>query len=99
MPGFEWDPNKDRQNLAKHGIDFSMAASIWQGPVLEAVDVRRDYGETRYRAWGEAEGRLLAIAYTWRGNNRRLITARRANQREKRTFEAQIRIRSGEDKD
>jgi uncharacterized DUF497 family protein len=45
---FEWDETKRRQNLARRGVDFRDAALIFEGPVLEAIDRRRNYGETRY---------------------------------------------------
>jgi hypothetical protein len=44
---FEWDDAKNEANLAKRGIDFDDAISIFDGRVLERVDTRRDYGETR----------------------------------------------------
>ena len=44
-PGFEWDVAKNAANVAKHGIDFDDAVRIFEGPVLEQIDNRRDYGE------------------------------------------------------
>ena len=44
---FEWDENKRQSNLSKHGIDFVDAAKIFNRPVLERVDNRYDYEETR----------------------------------------------------
>ncbi|WP_370655502.1 BrnT family toxin [Candidatus Binatus sp.] len=85
MP-FEWDEAKDRTNLAKHGIDFDEAIHIFDGPVLEIVDARRDYGETRILAIGLASGREISLVYTWRGPNRRIITARRAHAIERRAY-------------
>lgn len=45
--GLEWDAAKNAANVAKHGINFGDAARIFEGPVLEQIDIRRDYGEER----------------------------------------------------
>jgi uncharacterized protein (DUF4415 family) len=57
---FEWDAAKNAVNIAKHGIDFEDAIRIFEGPVLEKTDVRRDYGEARVIAFGTVEGQELA---------------------------------------
>jgi hypothetical protein len=72
--GVEWDENKNRLNIQKHGISFREAALIFQGPTLEKVDDRRDYGEERIIALGVANRRILSVVYTMRGNNRRIIS-------------------------
>jgi uncharacterized DUF497 family protein len=46
---FEWDPAKREANLRKHGIDFARAVRIFEAPVLERQDQRRDYGEPQDR--------------------------------------------------
>lgn len=89
MAEFEWDPNKEERNILDRGLDFRTASRIWEGPVLEKVDARHDYGETRIMAFGKVNGRLMAVLYTWRGGNRRIISARKANGREQRRFEAE----------
>jgi uncharacterized protein len=88
--GFEWDSKKETENIHKHGVDFATASRIWDEPILEREDERRDYGETRISAFGRVDGRLIAVLYTWRGANRRIISARKANRREQRRFEAEI---------
>ena len=65
--------------------------SIFDGATLEIVDDRFNYGETRIRCLGEIEGRAYVVAYTWRGVNRRIISARKANAREGRTYYARQR--------
>ena len=47
---FEWDAGKNAGNLAKHGIEFADASRLFEGPVLERLDDREDYGETRIAA-------------------------------------------------
>ena len=61
---FEWDEDKRQSNLRKHGIDFVRAAAIFNGPVLEKVDNRYNYGETRFVALGEVEGVVLFVVIT-----------------------------------
>ena len=64
---FEWDITKNTANIAKHGIDFRDAARIFEGPVLEQTDRRREYGEDRIAAIGETMGLELYVVYTMRG--------------------------------
>ncbi|HVC54987.1 MAG TPA: BrnT family toxin [Stellaceae bacterium] len=89
MAEFEWDPEKESRNIHKHGIDFATAKLIWDGSVFERID-NRQYGETRFQAFGVVENRILTVIFTWRGEARRIISARRANVREKRLFETEI---------
>ncbi len=84
--GYEWDEEKNRRNLVKHGISFVAASRIFHGPVVEKPDDRRDYGEQRVVAYGIADGRVLAVVYTPRGRNRRIISARRARSDEREAY-------------
>ena len=95
MAPFDWDPNKEEENVRKHGVDFTTASEIWDGSVFERVDDRRDYGEVRFVAFGEVEERILAVVFTWRGMTRRIISARKANPRERALFNEEARRRSG----
>jgi uncharacterized protein len=83
---FEWDEAKSEANVAKHGIDFDDAIGIFDGRILEWVDARRDYGETRIIAVGVLEGQELVLVYTMRGQVCRIISARRARRDERRTY-------------
>jgi uncharacterized DUF497 family protein len=94
MADFEWDPKKEAQNVAKHGIDFTTASLIWNDFASERPDSRRDYGEPRFIAFGVAESRILAVVYTWRRGARRIISARSAHSRERRFYEEEITRRS-----
>jgi uncharacterized protein len=85
---FEWDEAKCENNLDKHGVDFRRAVQVFRGPVVEQPDQRRSYGETRIRCVGEIDGRAYVVIYTWRGPNRRIISARKANEREIRAYRA-----------
>jgi uncharacterized protein len=85
---FEWDARKAAQNIAKHGVPFEYAVRVFLDELrLDAVDDRRDYGEERRLTLGKIEGRLYVVAYTPRGKVIRLISARKANERERRHYD------------
>ena len=85
---FEWDEAKRLSNLEDHGVDFKDAALIFEGIVLEAEDTRSDYGERRFRALGRVGEDCVMVAYTWRGEVRRIISAWRVDDDGKRRYEA-----------
>jgi len=58
---FEWDTAKNVANIAKHGIDFEIAIRIFEGPVLECRNERREYGGARITAFGVVGYRELAL--------------------------------------
>jgi uncharacterized DUF497 family protein len=97
MATIEYDPRKNRANLAKHGIDFETAARIWEGWVFERSDDRRDYREERIIALGAVEGRVVVAVYTWRGTRRRIISARKANGDERKIYATALTQSEGED--
>lgn len=84
---FEWDENKRSANIAKHGIDFIDAALMLADSPLMAEDARKDYGERRCHAVGEVNGFILHVTFTMRGQTFRIISARCANARERRSYE------------
>jgi uncharacterized protein len=71
---FKWD--EDKHHPSERGFGFDFAALVFDGPVIEETDNRRDYGEMRILAIGEAEGVVLAVIYTDREDVRRIISAR-----------------------
>lgn len=84
---YEWDEAKRLRNLAKHGIDFDAAAELeWDSVVLEP-DVRRDYGEVRLRALGLIGGRVHVLIFTMRRERTRVISLRKAKDREIEAYE------------
>lgn len=87
MDGFEWDEEKRRRNLADHSVDFADAALIFEGEVLETKDSRADYGEARYRALGRVDNDNFLVVYTWRGSNRRIISAWKVGEDGKRRYQ------------
>ena len=88
MRRFEWDEEKDRTNRRKHGIAFEDAIRIFDGPRLEDVDDRSDYGEMRMTSVGLMNAVVIvAVAHVDRGEVTRIITARRATRKERRLYE------------
>jgi uncharacterized DUF497 family protein len=89
---FEWDEAKGRANIAKHGVSFETACRIFEGPVLRAVDARRDYGEVRETSIGVVEATaVLTVVHTNRGGVTRIISARPAKRGERRRYEEALR--------
>ena len=92
---FEWDEDKRRQNLRKHGIDFIDAQAIWTDVVLEYSSDQMHHDEERYLAIGELHGQYIAVIYTWRGDTRRLISARKARHYEQKDYQNETGRRIG----
>lgn len=88
---FEWDAEKERINLKKHGVSFLTAAAIFDHATLQKVDDRQDYGEERLIALGQADLNVYRVAFTWRGENRiRIINAKRARKNEQEAYYREI---------
>ena len=85
---FERDERKRASNLEEHGVDFKDAALIFDGACLEAEDKRGGYGEPRFRALGRVGDDYVMIAFTWRGEVCRIISAWRVDDEGKRRYEA-----------
>jgi uncharacterized protein len=84
---FTWEPNKNRRNVRRHGLAFQDAMRIFEGPTVQRVDDRFDYGETRTYAIGVVNGLEITVIYTDRENGeRRLITAWRSEPHERRYY-------------
>jgi uncharacterized DUF497 family protein len=88
---FEWDARKARSNLAKHRVSFELAMTAFDDPFgLVAIDEPHcTPDETREWMIGESDGGLLVVVFTKRDQGKicRIISARRANRRERRRYE------------
>ena len=81
---FEWDDSKNTINQIKHGIRFEEAQLIFNGPVLTTTDTRHDYGELREISIGALDMEIvITIIHTDRDGRRRIISARKANRKER----------------
>lgn len=85
---FEWDESKSEACFRERGFDFAYAARAFFDPNrIVHADTRHSYGEERYRLMGKVERRLFVVVYTPRLDAMRIISARKANQREIRHYE------------
>jgi len=84
---FGWDRRKVEINLKKHAVDFADAVAVFSDD--SAITLQDDSnGEERFVSVGlDAVGRVLVVAFSWRGERIRLISARRATRRERRQYE------------
>ena len=82
----EYDPAKDAANVAKHGLSLADFEGFDTTPLV-TVDARYDYGETRYRAHGRIDGAGHYLVYTVTAETMRLISFRRAHEKEMRRNE------------
>ena len=82
----KWDNDKAAANLRKHGVDFADAATALSDEQALTMN-DDDPDEERFVTIGmDALGRLLVVAYTWRGEDVRLISARKATVQERRQY-------------
>jgi uncharacterized DUF497 family protein len=87
---FEWDEAKAASNLAKHGLSFEIAYGFdWESSPM-VLDLRFDYGEARYLAFGPAtDGKKYVVAFTFRGAACRIISVRPFGRKEHRIYGGQ----------
>ena len=87
--GFEWDEEKATANLAKHGVSFEEARTIFDDPLyVDFYDPNHSSEEHRYIIIGlSRHGRLLLVSYTERGEVTRLISAREVTRSEREAYE------------
>lgn len=83
---FEWNEGKAATNEEKHRLSFELAKRFEIVTAMIQEDTRRDYGERRWVAVGLVGPRVLAICFTERGNKVRVISLRRANRKEIRSY-------------
>lgn len=82
----EFDPAKDDVNQAKHGISLVIANKFDWGLAIAKPDQRNDYGERRMIGYAPLEDRLYCVVFVDRGDVRRIISLRKANSREAKTY-------------
>ena len=86
---FEWDPAKAAENLAKHGVSFQEAATVFRDPLsATGSDPDHSLDEERFVTFGiSTGGRLLIVAHTDRGDTIRIISARPVTPGERKIYE------------
>lgn len=85
----EFDTAKNERNIRERGLSFAQAAEFDFETAAYTVDNRRDYGEVRFRALGYLDGRLHALVFIGIPDGIRIISFRKANQREVVLYESQ----------
>jgi uncharacterized DUF497 family protein len=87
---FQWDDAKAASNRAKHSVSFEKARLVFDDVFsIGWLDNSEDYGEDRFVILDMAEGRLLYVVYTMRGESARVISARGAQPNEQRRYHEQ----------
>jgi len=86
---FEWEPEKAIRNLAKHGVAFQEASTVFGDPFASTIpDPDHSRSESRFVTIGLSSlQRLLVVCHTDRGHRTRLISAREATRHERRLYE------------
>lgn len=82
----EFNQAKRDKTLQERGLDFARAEEVFSGPVLSSEDKRFDYAEQRFITFGWLDGRRVVLVWTQRGEARRIISMRHANERESRKY-------------
>ena len=82
-----YDPIKNNKNIAERGISFNSVSLLDFNSALVCIDNRKDYGEIRYIAIGYISDRLYVLVFTETENGIRVISLRKANQREVKHYE------------
>jgi len=87
MLSFEYDENKSKQNIAKHGIDFDAAQALWDDPDLLVLPAKK-IDETRFLVIGTISKKHWSAIITYRGKNIRIISVRRSRIEEVHSYES-----------
>jgi uncharacterized protein len=85
-----FDPAKRAATLADRGLDFADAVQVFSGLVFEFPDERFDYDEERIITVGLLAGRMVVIVWTRRGQDRHIISMRKANEREQQRYKDRL---------
>src|SRR5262245_1576377 len=84
---FDWNHNKNQQNYEKHGLSFEDASLVFAGETITFLDGRSDnYGEERFITLGKLAERVVVVVHTQRQHIIRIISMRKANEREKKIY-------------
>jgi uncharacterized DUF497 family protein len=93
---FEWDDEKNKENIRKHELDFADAWEIFDAPMLTNLDTREDYGEDRWIGIGFLKNFVVVVVYTESEDVIRIISLRKALKHERTRFEEALRNELGE---
>ena len=82
----EFDTDKRERTLAERGLDFARAGEVFFSSCVTLPDERSSYGEPRFITVGFLDERMVVLVWTPRGTVRRIISMRKANEREQDRF-------------
>lgn len=85
-----FDPIKRDKTLLERGLDFADAAILFRGLVLTMEDERLTYPEPRFVSFGLLAGRMVVVVWTPVDGGRRIISMRKANDREQGRFREKL---------
>ena len=95
---FEWDEDKNRENIRKHGLSFDKASEVFRTSLPSQPDLREHYGEERWNGIGLLGNRIIVVTFTMPDiETKRIISLRRATRYERKKFAEEIRDRLGAD--
>jgi len=83
----EFDAAKREKTLEERGLDFARAGEVFDGRHFTGQDSRQDYEEDRFITVGLLDARLVVLVRTPRREARRIISMRKANDREKTLYD------------
>ena len=86
----EYDLRKQQDTLLHRGLDFNEAPFVFAGKTLSMTDGRQSYGEERIITVGKLAGKVTVVVWTQRGQKRRIISMRYANERERQRYEQHL---------
>ena len=86
----EFDDAKRQITLFTRSLDMARANEVFDKSHLDQIDARKDYGEVRIRTFGYLDKQPVFIVWTYRGNIKRIISMRRANEREIKKYEGSL---------
>ena len=84
--GIEFNEEKRRKTISVRGLDVRRAGDVFAGATLTAEDDRSEYGEIRYITVGFLGDAMVVLVWTPRNDSRRIISLRKANERERRLY-------------
>jgi uncharacterized DUF497 family protein len=85
---YDWIESKRAANLAKHGIDFADVAPVFESRMVVANDTRENYDPPRTVGIGTLNGRTVVVVWAETKDTRWIISARRANEKERKRYDA-----------
>ena len=88
---FEWDEEKNKRNIQKHGIDFVDVPDVFKLLMLTGLNHRKEYGEDRWIGIGLLKNIVVVVVFTERKDEiTRLISARKATKHEREEYKKAI---------